>query len=135
MGITSSRFQYAALIAAIVGLAVVLFIFEPGRSGIYAPCLLHKLTGLYCPGCGSMRGLHQLLHGHILAAIKFNPLMILLLPFIVYALVSHRLNATRVWAPPEIFARPVFVWLLVAVIIAFGVLRNVPVYPFTVLAP
>ena len=32
---------------------------------MYAPCLFYALTDLYCPGCGTLRGLHELLHGRI----------------------------------------------------------------------
>ena len=31
--------------------------------------------------------------------------------------------------------RPVWIWTLLAVVVLFWILRNVPVYPFTLLAP
>jgi hypothetical protein len=31
--------------------------------------------------------------------------------------------------------KPGWIWLLLVAIVAFGVLRNIPVYPFTLLAP
>jgi hypothetical protein len=31
--------------------------------------------------------------------------------------------------------KPVWIWTLLGVIVAFGVLRNIPIYPFTLLAP
>src|SRR5258705_5137281 len=67
--------------------ATYLFIFEPGKTGFFPACPFRTLTGFTCPGCGSTRGLHRLLHGDIVAALKFNPLMVLLLPFLHYALV------------------------------------------------
>jgi hypothetical protein len=135
MDVASPRFKFAALVTALAGAVVVLFIFEPAQSSIYAPCLFHKLTGLYCPGCGSTRALHQLLHGHFIKAMSFNSLTVLVLPFLIYAFLSYGLTAIKNCQLPRIFVRPIFVWTLVAVIIIFGVLRNVPIYPFRMLAP
>jgi len=38
-------------------------------------CLLKRLTGLPCPTCGFTRGAVSLLHGHILQAWLYNPLL------------------------------------------------------------
>src|SRR5687767_9946485 len=54
--------------------AVYLFVFEPGRSGFFPICPFRFLTGFTCPGCGTTRALHQILHGHILTAFTLNPL-------------------------------------------------------------
>ena len=54
----------------------------------YPPCPFYYITGLYCPGCGSSRALHQLLHGNLLMALDLNPLMVLSIPFVLYLLIS-----------------------------------------------
>jgi hypothetical protein len=33
------------------------------------------------------------------------------------------------------FIRPAFIWMLLGIILAYGFLRNIPVYPFSLLAP
>lgn len=58
--------------------------FEPGEFRLFPPCPFLWLTGFYCPGCGSLRALHQLLHGNFAAAISFNPFAVLALPFVGY---------------------------------------------------
>src|SRR5712691_1305389 len=68
---------------------VYLFIFEPGKSGFFPVCPFRALTGFACPGCGTARGLHALLHGDLATAFALNPLMVLSLPFLLYALVRH----------------------------------------------
>ena len=113
----------AALFAA-VGMAIV-FAVDPARAGLFPPCPLHRYTGLWCPGCGTTRALHQLLHGNVAAAFRFNPLAITLLPVIGYLCVRREDNVLK----------PVWIWTLLGVVVAFGVLRNIPVYPFTLLAP
>jgi len=81
-------------------------------------CPIHQLTGLNCPGCGATRALHQLVHGHVGAAVGFNPLVIIGLPFLGW-----------------ILTRPGWLWAAVTVVVMFGVVRNIPAYPFTLLAP
>jgi hypothetical protein len=63
---------------------IFLYIFNPSISIIYPPCPLRSLTGFYCSGCGSLRALHQLVHGHLIKAFGLNPLMVLSLPFLGY---------------------------------------------------
>src|SRR6266478_9480238 len=74
------------LTVAVAG--IYLFIFEPGQSGYFPPCPFRTLTGLNCPGCGTTRCLHQLLHGHFVAAFELNPLMVLTLPLLGYFLIA-----------------------------------------------
>jgi len=114
---------------------IVLRVFDPATSGIFPPCPLHYLTGLYCPGCGSLRAIHQLLHGNLEAAWAMNPLTVLLLPFIAYALATEAIVQIRgrrltPWILPGFWIQ-----LLCGIIVVFGVVRNLPVYPFNLLAP
>ncbi len=63
-------------LAAAGAAALVLFCFDPARCAVYPVCTFHQLTGLDCPGCGSLRAMHQLLHGHFLSALHFNALAV-----------------------------------------------------------
>ncbi len=40
------------------------------------PCLFHYLTGYYCPGCGGTRATAALLHGNLLASMRFHPIVV-----------------------------------------------------------
>jgi hypothetical protein len=105
--------------------AAALFAFDPVRVNVLPVCPFHQLTGLWCPGCGTTRALHQLLHGNIAGAFRFNALSMAVLPVAGYLMVRGDASTLK----------PGWIWLLLAVIVAFGVLRNIPVYPFTLLAP
>jgi len=107
----------------------------PAATSYYPSCPFYALTGLYCPGCGTLRGLHQLTHGHLFTALDLNPLMVLSLPFIGYTFVSYALLAARGRGLPQPFINPFFIKTLFWVVIAFWILRNIPVYPLTLLAP
>ena len=114
---------------------VYLRLFNPSTSGLYPPCPFRLLTGLNCPGCGTLRGLHQLLHGHPLAALGLNPLLILMLPVMAYIFLSSALVAARGRGLPRVSPPPALIRAIFLVVIAFWILRNIPVYPFTLLSP
>lgn len=112
--------------------ATYLFIFEPGKSGFFPACPFRALTGFSCPGCGSTRGLHRLLHGDVVGAFEFNPLLVVALPFLLYALVRYTNSAVtgRPLKGNRLNAK--YIWMLFVVIMSFWVFRNTPFYPFPV---
>ena len=114
-----------SIAAVVITGVLVVFLFDPMTSSIYPRCMFHSLTGLDCPFCGSTRALHQLLHGNLAAAFRFNPLAISLLPLVGYLAARRELVAMR----------PVWMWTLLGMVVVFGVVRNIPAWPFTVLAP
>ena len=59
---------YAVLALASAGGLTVVYFFDPRNPGPYPICPFFGLTGCYCPGCGTLRALHQLLHGNPVAA-------------------------------------------------------------------
>ncbi|MFC1884602.1 DUF2752 domain-containing protein [Thermodesulfobacteriota bacterium] len=131
----NKRTKSLVLLAGISGAAVVLYLFSPHESSIYASCPFRVLTHLHCPGCGTLRGLHELLHGNIGKAFGLNPLMVLLLPFMLFSSLKYIVAGITGRPQRKLFIPSIFIWTLLVIIISFGVLRNVPYYPFTLLAP
>lgn len=113
--------------------ALVLFFFDPARAPIYPVCPFHELTGLACPGCGSLRALHALLHGHWVVALHFNLLFVISLP--LFAWFAFRYAWSKIRGGPGVAIRPFWLWLYAAAWIAFGILRNLPFPLFASLAP
>lgn len=119
-------------VAAAAG-CTVLALVDPGEPGRYPVCPFRALTGLACPACGSLRGMHALLRGDVVAAAGFNVLLLAALPAMAYAWLT--------WASPQVggprlprpHVRPGVGWGLLVVALAFGALRNLPV--FALLAP
>jgi hypothetical protein len=121
------------------GLAVVaaglayLFAFDPNQPGHYPACPTAALFGVDCPGCGTARALHALLHGDLARAADHNVLLVVVLPFVA--------AAAGYWAWSR-FVRPLperrlparLGWGVLAVAVAFAVLRNLPWEPLTYLA-
>jgi len=127
---TAAR-QRAAVIgvgAAAVGAAAVLAIGDPNRGG-FPQCPFHRVTGLWCPGCGTQRALHALAHLDIVHAFHENALAMCALPFLVYAYVAWCTRAFAIEGVPRLRHPAAPVWLtsaLPAVVIGFAVLRNLP---------
>jgi len=130
-----ARRDFFLVSAAAALAAAFIFAFDPAENGIYPPCLMHLLTGLHCPGCGSLRAIHSMLHGRFIAAAGFNLLAVCLTPYLVWEYVSLALSAFRGRGLPRPFSSRAGAWLLVGAIAAFAIVRNIPVYPFNVLAP
>jgi Protein of unknown function (DUF2752) len=124
---------------AVFGVGIVVFYFlytfNPASSTLYVPCPFHALTGLYCPGCGSLRAMHQLFHGHLTIAFWLNPLMVLSLPFLGYSFFSYLMVGIRGRSLPNIFVPAYCIWTYLGVVLLFWVIRNISMYPFSLLAP
>ncbi len=122
--------QQAAWIIAGLALAgvalIILFRVDPATSAWYPPCPFHRLTGFDCPGCGSTRGLHSLLHGDLLRAADYNLLLLPALPALAlgfYVRISGR--GAGLW---ERVNKPA--WIL-GLICVFWILRNIPGHPLS----
>lgn len=124
----------AGILAAIAG-ALVVGYFNPITAGFFPVCPLHALTGLNCPGCGLTRGFHALFRGDIAGAFHFNALLPVYLFIFAYLFVLLFSIAARGRVLPFNIFRPVWIWSFFIIAMFFGVVRNIPLYPFTVLAP
>lgn len=43
-----------------------------------------RMLEIHCPGCGMTRASGHLLHGDVLAAVRDNPLVLLISPYVIY---------------------------------------------------
>lgn len=118
-----------------VAAGVVFFMLDPATHQIFPECVFHSVTGYYCPGCGSQRAIHNLVHLNLARTIHNNLLFIpagLLVGYhYSYSYVNKKLNLNL----PNLFYYKVTPWIILAVIVLFGILRNLPFFPFTGLAP
>ena len=120
--------SWACGMAVLVAVMTVIFLYDPAQHGFYPRCALKASTGFDCPGCGGLRAAHQLLHGQVRAAFVLNPLLVVSLPFAGWKLLQKILRTTVSRHLPPVVIPPVLIWLGVAALIAFGVLRNLPVF-------
>jgi hypothetical protein len=116
------------------GAVAVLFLFNPVEHGFYPFCFFYRTTGLLCPGCGGLRAVHQLLHGHLAAAFHFNALFVCSLPLLAWFGARHLVAKIRGDARPAL-VRPLWLWFGFVVLVVFGILRNLPFANAAWLAP
>ncbi len=128
-GIVNRRLTVGLIWLTIAVAAVYLFVFEPGKNGLFPDCPFRLLTGLNCPGCGTSRGLHRLLHGDLIGAFQFNPLMMLLLPIFLFVFVRHTAAVFRERPIKSNQLDPRFIWMFFVAVMSFWVFRNTPFYP------
>lgn len=114
------------VLTAVAAAATVLYTVDPNEPGHYPTCPFLMLTGWWCPGCGALRGTHDLLHGDVAGAAARNPLLLLAAPYLVVALVAWLLRRSGRRVPRSTSAPPWVIWAIFVVVIGFGVLRNLP---------
>lgn len=107
--------------------AAILFTVDPNEPGNYPTCPFLATTGFYCPGCGALRATHDLLRGDLSGALARNPLAVLAVPYLAIAFATWVLRVSGRPAPRSTSLPPWTIWALLGVVLAFGVLRNVPV--------
>ena len=128
---------------AVLGYVAVV---DPSQPGHYPVCPLYRHTGLFCPGCGGLRGLHRLTHGDLPGALQANAPVVLgcLLAAVLWGRWLLRTlrpasapGGERAGAAPTPTGgrtgarRPAPAWLLGGgLLAAFTLLRNLPVGPF-----
>jgi hypothetical protein len=136
---TSSKAAHpAVLVLPILVLAaaaaLVLFWFDPRQYHFYPICFFHQTTGLLCPGCGALRALHQLLHGHLAAAFRFNPMLVVSLP-VCFWLGARYYRRKAANQPTALALRPLWLWLILTTVLVVSVVRNLPGPLFALLRP
>ncbi|HJB46016.1 MAG TPA: DUF2752 domain-containing protein [Candidatus Mediterraneibacter surreyensis] len=131
------KFRIALALCAGAAAAVgALYLYHHDPYSYPLPCLFYLLTGLYCPGCGAGRACYSILHLRFADAFCYNPLMTVLLPLIGIYIVVRGLDwviTGRNHVDSKISVR--FLVAILTAVIVYGVLRNIPAFPFTLLAP
>ena len=112
----------------VVAAAGVMFAIDPNVPGHYPVCPTRALLGIDCPGCGLMRGTHDLLHGNVAGAADHNVLLFAAIPLMIVLWIRW-LNRAITGVRPALTARQfrlrnrLLIGGLVLLLI-FGVVRN-----------
>jgi len=88
MGHLGSFMKSRALFLSGGAVALIgLYLIEPSPATT-PPCPTRALLGFECPGCGSLRAIHNILHLRLSRAFALNPLTTLLFPAMPIVLLS-----------------------------------------------
>lgn len=117
------RWVIAGVTAIALVLLVVYSMVDPAQATWMPKCLFHELTGWQCPGCGSQRMAHALLHGRLAQAWSFNPFIFIITPVVTLLAVGEtwprrwpRLNA--------VMHHPAVIVAIGAAIVLWTIVRN-----------
>ncbi|MEW2478932.1 DUF2752 domain-containing protein [Mycobacterium sp. NPDC049093] len=122
-------------VAAAAGCAcLAVWVADPTTPGGLLPtCPTKLLLGIDCPGCGSLRMIYSMLHGDLLAALRFNAVGVIALGLIVWAYLA--------WTYGRLRGRQIASWqhhrwsamVALVVTVVWFIIRNLPFEPFTAL--
>ena len=132
----STRAVWLALSLVMATGILLLWLFDPMEASFFPPCIFHELSGLHCPGCGATRACRALTQGDFVAAFGMNPMFLLCLPFLGYFLVRSAwagIVRNETYSPPVTASR--LLAPLAAVVIVFGIVRNLPFPAFSWMTP
>lgn len=115
---------------AILGVIGLGYAFVCTFTPFRIPCPLHALTGLYCPGCGVTRMCLSLLQFDFEGAARANLAVLVLLPVILVLLLWYLVNYIKLGKKQLSRAQTIVVWTLVALLLLFGIVRNLPYFTF-----
>jgi hypothetical protein len=118
-------FIIVSMIICGIAAAVVYGMFDPAESAFFPKCPFLLLTGgLRCPGCGSQRAIHSLLHLEFKEAFLYNPLVIISLPFLILLAVAALVKESRPGFYNKVNSSLLSKTLL-AIIIVWWIVRNI----------
>jgi hypothetical protein len=105
-------------------LGYLYFFYDPAMYTFLA-CPSKKFLGISCPGCGSQRAVHQLLHGHVQQAFVFNPLLVLALPYLLLSFIFEFQPVRKKYPAfrKRLFGRTA-IFIILAIVLVFWMVRN-----------
>jgi hypothetical protein len=115
-----------AVVGSLAAATGALHLRDPHAQGSWGACPL-ALAGIDCPGCGGLRAVNDLTNLELGAAASSNLLLVLALPFVLYALGRWTVGrwTGRGWALSERGTLVATAVVLTAMLV-FTVARNLP---------
>ena len=113
------------IILLIIILGAVYSVFDPLKSSFFPSCPFKSVTGLDCPGCGSQRAIHELLHLNFKKAFEYNALLVLSIPYLLLLMVFNFKSVKQRFPKLErILLGWKSVWIILIIVIVFFIFRN-----------
>lgn len=103
------------------------------RSGIHPiyPCMLHTLTGAYCPGCGGTRAVYALLNGKIIISFLYHPIVLYSATVGGWFMLSQsieRITGGKLHIGMRF--RTIYLWLALTIVVINCAVRNIALFIF-----
>lgn len=99
-------------------------------TGLGIPCPVHYFTGLYCPSCGISRMCLALLSLDFQTAFHYNPCLFCLSPLIALLLIINVIQYIKTGHVKHNRFQMFFILFIIIILVVFGILRNLPAFPY-----
>ena len=116
---------YLFLFPVLLVVGMVYYFNNPAESWFFLKCPVNYVTGLSCPGCGSQRAIHELLHLNFKQAFAYNPLLIAAIPYTALGIAFNTETLkTRYPKTRKFFYGQRALYVVLVAVILFLILRN-----------
>lgn len=106
--------------------------YDPSdKDELFLSCPSKTFFNLSCPGCGSQRMIHSLLHFEFKEAFSYNPLLFISLPLVAllgFQFISNLFFDTKYRI--GLLYKNWFVYSLFGIFIIYMIVRNMSFWPF-----
>ena len=108
----------------LITIFVIFYLVIGHEYNLYLKCPIKLVTNLYCPGCGVTRMLYSIIILDFYQAFRYNPLLFIIFPFIMFLLIDNMYSKLK-HKKPLYKNIPEVVWyILIVIFIVYGVIRN-----------
>lgn len=89
------------------------------------PCMIHQMTGYYCPGCGGTRAVFALLHGKIITSLYYHPIVLYAVVVGGWFMISQTVERiSRGKIRIGMHYRDLYLWLALAIVVVNCLVKN-----------
>lgn len=92
---------------------------------LFGPCMVHLLTGFYCPGCGGTRAVYALLQGQFVRSLVLHPIVpytAVIGGWFMFSQTVERLSRGRLKI--ALHFRDVYIWIALGLILLNVLVKN-----------
>lgn len=89
-------------------------------------CVFHRMTGLYCPGCGGTRAVVALFRGKILTSLFYHPIVVYTAVFAGWFMISQtveRLSSGKLRIGMRY--RDIYLWIALMLVVLNCFIKNI----------
>ncbi len=119
----SKRGKDIVTVLALVALCLLLYFVNPTEATLYR-CPVYYSLGIKCPGCGSLRAMHYLLHGDFPTAVHYNLMVPVLLLLLMGGWLATRRESLARWMN-NLYNTQLFRFAVVFLLVGWMFLRNI----------
>lgn len=123
MMLRRKRLMVMAGIVLVLTILCIYFYFDP-TDRFFPRCPFLSMTGLECPGCGSQRAIHAVLHGDFASVWQLNAALFVFVPLLILLFVAEVLGRRRVPRLYDALNSRYMIWATATFIIVWWVVRN-----------